>query len=97
MFVVQSLIFLFLLPIILTQEIQFPLDSNEDNNASTNITKLLELKRGTDSYEHLVDSVISRGILKLTLALDRATLQNSGKSTDNIVFSPISVAGILGI
>lgn len=91
MFVVKSLALpLFLFPILLAQEIQFPSD---DEDSVSNITKLLELQRGTESYEHLVDSVISRGILKLTLALDRATLSNSGQSSDNIVFSPISVAG----
>lgn len=91
MFVVSSsALFLFLFPILLAQEIQFPSDEEE---STTNITKLLELKRGTENYEDLVDSVISRGILKLTLALDRATLSTYGQSSDNIVFSPISVAG----
>lgn len=76
-------------PLFLAQEFQFPSDSEE----ASNITKLLEQKRGTENYEDLVDSVISRGILKLTLGLDRATLSNSGQTSDNIVFSPISVAG----
>lgn len=76
-------------PIFLAQEFQFPSDSED----TANITKLLEQKRGTENYEDLVDSVISRGILKLTLALDRATLSNIEQTSDNIVFSPISVAG----
>lgn len=92
MLLLRSLALPFLLfSTLLAQEIQFPSD---DEESVSNITKLLELKRGTESYEHLVDSVISRGILKLTLALDRATLTNSGQSSDNIVFSPISVAGV---
>lgn len=89
MFVPRSLIVLFIFPTFFAQEFQFPTEEEPTNN----ITKLLEEQRGTENYEHLVDSVISRGMLKLTLALDRATLSNSGQSSDNIVFSPISVAG----
>lgn len=91
MFIFRMLTPLFFFSTLLAQEIYFP--SDDEQSSTSNITKLLELKRGTDSYEYLVDSVISRGILKLTLALDRATLSNSGQSSDNIVFSPISVAG----
>lgn len=89
MFIVGFVLLFCCLPIFLAQEFLFPTDSEEVSN----ITKLLEQKRGTENYEHLVDSVISRGILKLTLGLDRATLSNSGQTSDNIVFSPISVAG----
>lgn len=51
--------------------------------------------RGTSVYEKYVDNIISKGISKLTLAVDRATIKDNERigGRDNIVFSPVSIAG----
>lgn len=85
----------FVLPLFCAQEIHFP----NDFDRAANVTQVLADLRGTNVYENLVDNIISGGVLKLTLAMNRAVLSNSGSSqgNDNLVYSPVSVAGTCSI
>lgn len=80
----SPLLIISFIPLTFSADFFFPLD------LKTNITAILEQKRGSEDYLTVVDRVISRGILKLSLGLDRATLESS---RENVIFSPVSVAG----
>lgn len=57
--------------------------------ANINLTEL----RGTSLYEEYVDKIIATGILKLTLAVEKAIISSSPNSFDNVVFAPVGIAG----
>lgn len=81
------------------QEFYFPTDISEvlQEGGENNITRILSELRGTNEYEKFVDNIISKGVLRLTLAMDRAAITNSRYFSDseNIVYSPVSIAGKL--
>lgn len=90
---VRVLAFALTFKLIFAQEfIHFPQDALD--MSADNVTSTLAELRGTTVYEKFVDNIISGGITKLTLAVDRASLKNSGRiHNENIVFSPVSIAG----
>lgn len=47
--------------------------------------------RGTTLYESYVEQIISGGIAKLTLAINKVLLQSRSNTRDNIVFAPMSI------
>lgn len=57
--------------------------------SNINLTEI----RGTTLYEKYVERIISGGITKLTLAINKVLLQNKSGSRNNIVFAPMSIAG----
>lgn len=57
--------------------------------ANINLTEI----RGTNVYEKYVERVITGGITKLTLAVNKVLLQGTSTGSHNIVFAPISIAG----
>lgn len=79
------------------QEFYFPSDTSEalQLGGKNNVTQILTELRGTSEYEKFVDNIISRGVLRLTLAIDRAAASNSKFFSDrnNVVYSPVSIAG----
>lgn len=58
---------------------------------STNLTQL----RGTTIYEQFIDKIISSGILKLTLAMEKALITTSPNNYESVVFAPVNIAGIV--
>lgn len=68
------------------------LSAFQPNSASVeNLTAL----RGTLEYEKRVDNIISSGILKLAVAIEKTLLETSSNNYENIVIAPVSIAGIL--
>lgn len=49
--------------------------------------------KGSPEYETVIDSIISEGIAKTTLAINRVILETSRSNYDNIVFAPVSISG----
>lgn len=54
----------------------------------TNLTEL----RGTDKYKILVDQILTTGLIKLTLGINNAILENNN-GNDNIVYAPLNIGG----
>lgn len=67
--------------------------SQSENRAeipgNINLTEI----RGTTMYEKYVEQLISGGIAKLTLAINKVLLQGRSGSRDNVVFAPMSIGG----
>ncbi|XP_044254319.1 serine protease inhibitor 28Dc [Tribolium madens] len=59
----------------------------------TNLTEL----RGTTLYEQFVDKIVSSGILKLTVAMEKALIASSPNNYESIVFAPVNIAGALAL
>lgn len=59
--------------------------------------KNLTALRGTSEYEKRVDAIISSGILKLAVAIEKTLLQTTSGNYENIVTAPVSIAGVLMI
>ncbi|RZC34043.1 serpin B12 [Asbolus verrucosus] len=58
----------------------------------------LTILRDTSAYEQYVDKIISAGILKLTLAVEKAMIATSGTNNyDSIVYAPVSIAAALAL
>lgn len=57
--------------------------------ANINLTEI----RGTTVYEQYVEQIITGGITKLTLAINKILLQSKSRDCHNIVFAPMSIAG----
>ncbi|CAG9822523.1 unnamed protein product [Phaedon cochleariae] len=53
--------------------------------------------RGTPQYERYVDQIISMGIAKFTLEINRDLLRQRSSEHDNVVFAPMSIASALAL
>ncbi|CAH0561227.1 unnamed protein product [Brassicogethes aeneus] len=60
-------------------------------------TKNLSTIRGTQEYEQAVDQIISNGILKTTLAINKVIASSAKDHARNIVFAPMSITGALAL
>lgn len=49
--------------------------------------------RGTTDYERYVDMIIAGGIANLTLSINKALIEKTSYSQNNIVFAPMSIGG----
>lgn len=85
--VIISILLSILLECIAANQIYFP-DYDSQNNA----TALLEQSRNTNEYEPTVDAIISRGVLKFTLSLQKYMAKKSKEP--NVVFAPVNIGGI---
>lgn len=74
--------------------IQAPNRFNEGN--STYVIKQIQIPpRGTPEYQQFVTNAISTGLIKLTMAVNKVIKQQSRNQYNNIVFAPVSMAGML--
>lgn len=79
--------------------IYFPVEIEASQNiesgplvpSNINLTEI----RGTTLYDKYVEKIITAGITKLTLAVNKVLLQSKSSSSHNIVFAPMSIAGKL--
>lgn len=82
-----------------SDQLYFPEESNSQNynpNFQSPVFQdgLTELRqRNSTKYELYVDQIISGGIAKLTLAINRAFLDVISKRQENLVFAPVSIGG----
>lgn len=88
--VIISILLSILLECIAANQIYFP-DYDSQNNA----TALLEQSRNTNEYEPTVDAIISRGVLKFTLSLQKYMAKKSKEP--NVVFAPVNIGGALAL
>lgn len=65
---------------------------NENREIIPGNINLTEI-RGTTMYESYVEKVISSGIAKLTLAINKVLLHGRSGNHHNIVFAPLSIGG----
>lgn len=73
--------------------VYFPVEVAEASQAGSVVPGNINLTeiRGTTLYERYVAQIISGGITKLTLAINKVLLQSRSSTKDNIVFAPMSI------
>lgn len=69
-----------------------PLSAPAVSNIPNNLTDL----RGTAQYEEYVEEIISTGLIRLTLAINKVISSNSDPK-ENVVFSPVSIGAALSL
>ncbi|XP_066261812.1 serine protease inhibitor 28Dc [Euwallacea similis] len=80
--------------------IYFPSSEYDSNPVLESASRIspnnLAVLRGTTIYEKFVDDLISQAVAKLTVEINRLLISHA-KGDENVLFSPISITGVLAL